>query len=139
MLTGCSVRVWYAKKLRTMSRKILIIDDDPRNIFALAADLKAKGFPCVSTLSVKEGVELLKRDEGIKIVLLDMMLPDGYEALGVIRNNPAIAARHVIAVTTQAMVGNKEKCLTAGANDYIVKPIDVDKLLSVMNAYLSND
>ncbi len=124
-----------------MSHKILIIDDDPRNIFALAATLKAKGFQCISTLSAREGIELLKRDEGIKIVLLDMMLPDmdGYEALGLIRNNSAIASKPVIAVTAQAMVGDKEKCIEAGANAYIAKPIDVDKLLSAMNEYLTND
>jgi CheY-like chemotaxis protein len=124
-----------------MSYKVLIIDDDPRNIFALAATLKAKGFQCISTLSAKEGIELLKKEEGIKMVLLDMMLPDmdGYEALGVIRGNPAIAAKPVIAVTAQAMVGDREKCIEAGANEYIAKPIDVDKLLSVMNNYLEND
>lgn len=124
-----------------MSNKVLIIDDDPRNIFALAATLKAKGFQCISTLSAREGIELLKRDEGIKIVLLDMMLPDmdGYEALGVIRANPLLTKKPVIAVTAQAMLGDKEKCIEAGANDYIAKPIDVDKLLSVMNAYLKND
>ena len=124
-----------------MSNKILIIDDDPRNIFALAATLKGKGFQCISTLSAREGIELLKRDEGIKIVLLDMMLPDmdGYEALGVIRANPLLAAKPVIAVTAQAMVGDREKCLEAGANEYIAKPFDVDKLLAVMNDYLKND
>lgn len=124
-----------------MSNKVLIIDDDPRNIFALAATLKAKGFQCISTLSAREGIELLKRDESIKIVLLDMMLPDmdGYEALGVIRENSQLAAKPVIAVTAQAMVGDREKCLEAGANDYVAKPIDVDKLLAVMNDYLKND
>lgn len=124
-----------------MSHKVLIIDDDPRNIFALAATLKAKGFQCISTLSAREGIELLKRDDGIKIVLLDMMLPDmdGYEALGIIRSSPAIAAKPVIAVTAQAMVGDREKCIEAGANAYIAKPIDVDKLLSTMDAYIKND
>ncbi len=122
-----------------MSNKILIIDDDPRNIFALAATLKSRGYACVSSLSAKEGIELLKQDAGIKIVLLDMMMPDmdGYEAIDIIRGNEAIANLPVIAVTAQAMVGDKEKCLEAGADDYIAKPIDVDKLIAVIEERLN--
>ncbi len=118
--------------------KILIIDDDPRNIFALTATLKAKGFVCLSTLSASEGIELLKRDNEIKIVLLDMMMPDmdGYEALAIIREDSEIGSVPVLAVTAQAMVGDKEKCIEAGADDYIAKPIDVDRLLALMSAYI---
>ncbi len=124
-----------------MSSKILIIDDDLRNIFALAATLKSKGFVCISCTSAKEGIDVLKKDNCIKIVLLDMMMPDmdGYEAIGMIRADPKIAGVPVIAVTAQAMVGDKEKCLEAGADDYIAKPIDVDKLLAVIEAHKTND
>lgn len=117
-----------------MSYKVLIIDDDPRNIFALAATLKAKGFTCISSLSANEGIALLKNDGSVKTVLLDMMMPDmdGYETLSVIRNDAAISNVPVIAVTAQAMVGDREKCLAAGANDYISKPVDVDRLLSLI-------
>lgn len=117
-----------------MSGKILIIDDDPKNIFALAATLKAKGFQCLSSLSAKEGIALLKSDSEIKLLLLDMMMPDidGYEAIALIKGDDSIAGVPIIAVTAQAMVGDKEKCLEAGADDYISKPIDVDRLLEVV-------
>jgi CheY-like chemotaxis protein len=122
-----------------MSVKILIIDDDPRNIFALAATLKAKGFHCLSSLSAKEGIELLKNDHNIKLVLLDMMMPDmdGYEALEVIRRENGIASVPVIAVTAQAMVGDREKCLAAGADDYISKPVDVDRLMAIIGPHFT--
>ena len=119
------------------NKKILIIDDDSRNIFALAAVLKAKGFQIVSSTSAVEGLKLLQEDKGIGVVLMDIMMPDmdGYEAIAKIRSNPALAKLPVIAVTAQAMVGDREKSLAAGANDYISKPIDVDALLSMLNKY----
>lgn len=119
------------------SKSVLIIDDDDRNIFALKATLKARGFVCYTAVSAAEGIKLLEKNAGIKVVLLDMMMPemDGYEALQAIRSNEAIAGKAVIAVTAQAMTGDKEKCLAAGANDYISKPIDVDQLLQKLNKY----
>jgi len=117
--------------------KILIIDDDPRNIFALAAVLKAKGFAVVSAASAAEGIRLMLGEEGIKLVLLDIMMPDmdGYEALAIIRSHPQLARMPVIAVTAQAMVGDREKCLAAGASGYISKPVDVDGLLLLMQSF----
>lgn len=121
-----------------MDSKILIIDDDPRNIFALAATLKAKGFQCLSSVSAREGMAQMKQDKAIKIVLLDMMMPDmdGYEALALIRADREMAGLPVIAVTAQAMVGDREKCLEAGADGYISKPVDVDKLLEMITYHL---
>lgn len=118
-------------------KAVLIIDDDNRNIFALSAVLKAKGFVVVSASSASEGIELLQNNQGIKVVLLDMMMPDmdGYEALRVIRSNEALATVPVIAVTAQAMVGDREKCLKAGADDYVSKPIDLDFLLEILQRY----
>lgn len=120
-----------------MKGKVLIIDDDPRNIFALAATLKSKGFQCLSSLSAIEGIELMKQDKDIKVVLLDMMMPemDGYEALGVIRAHRELAGLKVVAVTAQAMVGDREKCLEAGADNYVSKPVDVDKLLEIITPH----
>lgn len=117
-----------------MKGKILIIDDDPRNIFALAATLKARGFVCLSSASAPEGIELMKQDKDIKVVLLDMMMPDmdGYEALAVIRSDAELNALTVVSVTAQAMVGDREKCLEAGADAYVSKPVDVDKLLEIV-------
>lgn len=114
---------------------ILIIDDDSRNIFALTATLKAKGYNCLSALSAQEGIEILKQRNDIRLVLLDMMMPemDGYEALPVIKDTKFIP---VIAVTAQAMTGDREKTLNAGADDYVSKPIDVDKLIVLLNKHL---
>jgi len=121
----------------TEGKTILLIDDDSRNIFALSAVLKAKGFLVLSSSSAYEGIQHLQNNQGIKVVLLDMMMPDmdGYEALRVIRTDEKIAEVPVIAVTAQAMLGDREKCLEAGANDYVSKPIDVDYLLEILNRY----
>lgn len=118
-------------------KSVLIIDDDSRNIFALKATLVAKGFRCLTAQSANEGINMLLNNEGIQIVLLDMMMPemDGYEALEVIKTNNKIAHLPVIAVTAQAMVGDREKCLNAGADDYISKPINVDELLNKLDSY----
>src|SRR4051812_18835052 len=114
-------------------KKILIIDDDNRNIFALTAMLRSKGFDCISSTSAKEAIYLLKGSEHIDAVLLDMMMPDmdGYQAIPEIKNIEARMNVPILAVTAQAMTGDREKCLEAGADDYISKPIDVDKLLNV--------
>lgn len=118
-------------------KRILIIDDDSRNIFALTAVLRSKGFDVKSAFSAGDGLEMLRSNKGIKIVLLDMMMPDmdGYEALRVIRSDKEISAATVFAVTAQAMMGDREKCLEAGANEYVSKPIDVDLLLELLNRY----
>jgi CheY-like chemotaxis protein len=120
-------------------KKILIIDDDSRNIFALKAVLKAKGFTPLSATEAKEGINLLLADPAIKVVLMDMMMPDidGYEAIGLIRANSAIKDSTIIAVTAQAMVGDKEKCLAAGANEYVSKPVDIDVLSRLLERYLN--
>ena len=96
--------------------KILIIDDDARNIFALSAVLKSKGYHCISAPGAAEGIGLLESDGDISVVLLDMMMPDmdGYEALSMIRQHNTISHLPVVAVTAQAMVGDKERCLQAG-------------------------
>lgn len=119
-----------------MPGKVLIIDDDNRNIFALNATLKAKGYECLSATSAQQGIAFLNEVKDIGIILLDMMMPDmdGYEAI------PLIKAKHttpIIAVTAQAMVGDREKCLAAGADDYVSKPIDVDRLEEVLKKYIN--
>jgi two-component system cell cycle response regulator DivK len=115
-------------------RKLLIIDDDSRNIFALKAVLKGRRYKVVSATEAGEGIRLLLADRTIDVVLMDMMMPeiDGYEAIKLIRNNSEIAHVTIIAVTAQAMVGDKEKCLAAGADDYVSKPIDIDVLTGLL-------
>jgi CheY-like chemotaxis protein len=116
-------------------KRVLIVDDDARNIFALSATLRAKSFNCISCLSAKEALRILGSGEHVDAVLIDMMMPemDGYEAIPLIKAIPGREAMPVIAVTAQAMVGDREKCLQAGADDYISKPVDVDKLLELLS------
>ncbi|WP_128547106.1 response regulator [Larkinella soli] len=119
-----------------MSRKrVLIIDDDARNIFALKATLKARSFDCLSCGSAPEALDLLKTGEPVDAILIDMMMPemDGYEAIPLIRQIESRKETPIISVTAQAMVGDREKCLRAGANDYISKPVDVDRLLRLLS------
>lgn len=118
--------------------KILIIDDDNRNIFALRAVLKAKGYQCVSATGAEEGIEILIKDRDIVVVLMDMMMPgmDGYEAMASMKEMPELKDIPVIAVTAQAMLGDRERCLNAGAVGYVSKPINVDELVKLINLYV---
>ena len=113
---------------------ILIIDDDSRNIFALSLVLKARGYKTVSALNVKDGIALLEKHPDIGIVLMDMMMPDidGYEAIKLINANDSYKDLPIIAVTAQAMQGDEQRCIDAGAWGYISKPVNIDKLISVM-------
>jgi|SRR3954462_12292535 CheY-like chemotaxis protein len=119
-------------------KNIVIIDDDARNIFALGATLRAKGFQCQAFDDAELAVEELKKIT-CDIILIDMMMPDmdGYDAIPRIRQIAGKEHIPIIAVTAQAMQGDKEKCLAAGANNYISKPIDVDRLLSVLKEQLT--
>jgi len=116
-------------------KKVLIIDDDARNIFALSATLKSKSYECVSCTGALEALELLKTDISLDAILIDMMMPemDGYEAIPIIKAMESRKYTPVLAVTAQAMVGDREKCLQAGADEYISKPVDVDQLLLLLN------
>jgi len=121
------------------AKTILIIDDDARNIFALAATLKSKGFAYISCSEATEAIRVLESDAAVDMVLIDMMMPDmdGYEAIPLMKRIKGREHVPLIAVTAQAMTGDREKCIAAGADDYISKPIDVDKLMHVMDAYLN--
>ncbi|MET4082441.1 two-component system cell cycle response regulator DivK [Pedobacter sp. UYP30] len=120
------------------NKLILIIDDDPRNIFALKAVLQAKGFLCVSALSAREGFSCIAQNPSVKLVLMDMMMPemDGYEAIAFMKRSADMQDLPVIAVTAQAMVGDRERCLLAGASGYLSKPVNVDNLLIEIKKYL---
>lgn len=120
-------------------KTVLVVDDDMRNTFALSKALRAHG---LSVLMAQDGQKALKQLESgaeIDIVLMDIMMPgmDGYQATRRIRQNPDWQELPVIAVTAKAMGGDREKCLAAGANDYCSKPIDIDRLLSQMQVWLS--
>ncbi|MGJ1211137.1 response regulator [Sphingobacterium multivorum] len=113
---------------------ILIIDDDQNNIFALKLALKSRGFQAIGCLSAEEGLAQLRDHAGIGLVLMDMMMPeiDGYEATQLIRKKKNACELPIIAVTAQAMTGDREKCLAAGANGYISKPIDIELLVQLI-------
>lgn len=114
-----------------MNKKILIVDDDPRNIFALKLTLKARGYAVESCTMVQDALEMLKTRPEFSVVLMDMMMPgiDGYEAVRMIRSTQEIKHTPIIAVTAQAMPEDRQKCMEAGADDYVSKPIDVDLLI----------
>ena len=117
------------------SKKILIIDDDNKNIFALTAVLKAKKYNCISATSAEKGFKIMSQNNDIGIVLMDMMMPemDGYEAIKKMKSNPEQKDFPVVAITAQAMTGDKEKCLKAGADGYVSKPVNVDELVKLLD------
>jgi CheY-like chemotaxis protein len=119
-------------------RKVLIIDDDVRNIFALSTVLGIHGMLTIHAENGKDGIAALEEHPEIEAVLTDIMMPemDGYETMQVIRNIPQFAKLPIIALTAKAMKGDREKCIEAGASDYISKPVDTDQLLSLLRVWL---
>ncbi|MEE1884498.1 response regulator [Pedobacter flavus] len=121
-----------------MKGKILIIDDDSRNIFALQAVLKSKGFKSSAALDALNGIEILEKEGDYDLVFMDMMMPelDGYEAISIIKHKEPIKQIPIIALTAQAMQGDREKCLNAGASDYLSKPVNIDELLKIISKWI---
>jgi len=119
-----------------MKKRILIIDDDARNIFALSATLRSRAYETESCDGSKQALSLLQTDAVFDVILIDMMMPemDGYEAIALIREIPSRTTIPIIAVTAQAMVGDREKCINAGADDYLSKPVDVDRLFALLSS-----
>jgi CheY-like chemotaxis protein len=119
-------------------KKVLIVDDDMRNIFALSSALQQYDLNVEIANDGDEALEKLDTIEGVDIVLMDIMMPkmDGYEATRQIRKQNKWNKLPVIALTAKAMKEDREKCLAAGANDYITKPIDMDRLISLMQLWL---
>ncbi|MEO6948154.1 MAG: response regulator [Ginsengibacter sp.] len=120
-------------------KKILIIDDDRNNILALNAVLKSKGFDCVSATSASTGIEMLKANSVFGLVLMDMMMPDidGYEAMKMLHSLPSLSSIPIVAVTAQAMTGDKERCLNAGASGYVSKPINIEELETMIHQLMN--
>ncbi|GLI21437.1 CheY-like chemotaxis protein [Xanthobacter flavus] len=120
-------------------RKLLLVDDDMRNIYALAKVLRARGVNVVLAQDGAKALAQLDEQPDIEIVLMDVMMPvmDGYEAMTQIRAQPRFAKLPVIALTAKAMKDDREKCLAAGASDYLAKPVDVPKLLSMIRTWLA--
>jgi len=120
------------------NRKVLVVDDDARNIFALTSLLENHEVDVVSTTKGKDAIELIETTPDISLVLMDIMMPemDGYETIRRIRAAPEFRTLPILALTAKAMKGDREKCLEAGASDYISKPVNTDQLLSLMRVWL---
>jgi len=119
-------------------RKILVIDDDARNIFALTSLLENQDMEVTSATSGRRAIEILREMPELSLLLIDIMMPDmdGYETIREIRKIPELRNLPILALTAKAMKGDREKCLDAGASDYIAKPVDTAQLLSLMRAWL---
>ncbi|WP_395049216.1 response regulator, partial [Flavobacterium sp.] len=129
----------YDKESVFHSKKILLVDDDERNVFALTKILQERGMEIIKAENGKVALEMLDIHPGIDMVLMDIMMPemDGYEAMKRIRSQAKFKRMPIIALTAKAMKDDKQKCIDAGANDYIAKPIDVERMLSLMRVWLS--
>jgi CheY-like chemotaxis protein len=119
-------------------RKVLVVDDDIRNIFALNSLLERHSMEVVSATTGQDAINLLDKTEDLSLVLMDIMMPemDGYETMRRIRANPKFRYLPIIALTAKAMKGDREKCLEAGASDYVAKPVNTDQLLSLVRMWL---
>jgi signal transduction histidine kinase/DNA-binding response OmpR family regulator/CHASE3 domain sensor protein len=122
------------------NKTVLIADDDVRNIFSLTKALEQHKMKVLAAVDGKEALQTLKDNPMVDIVLMDMMMPemDGYETTREIRKTPAYKQLPILAVTAKAMMGDREKCISAGASDYISKPVDVDQLISLLRVWLYN-
>ena len=117
---------------------VLLVDDDARNIFALSSVLERRGMRVLTATTGREAIELLDSAPEVAMVLMDIMMPemDGYETMQAIRANPAFRRLPIVALTAKAMKGDREKCLEAGASDYLAKPVNTEQLLSVLRMWL---
>ncbi|HTB45285.1 MAG TPA: HAMP domain-containing protein [Acetobacteraceae bacterium] len=121
-----------------VGQKVLLVDDDARNIFALSSVLERRGMAVLTATTGREAINLLASEPEVAIVLMDIMMPemDGYQTMEVIRANPAFRRLPIIALTAKAMKGDREKCLEAGASDYLAKPVNTEQLLSALRIWL---
>jgi CheY-like chemotaxis protein len=119
-------------------RKVLVIDDDIRNIFALTSALEQQGMIVINAENGVDGIETLKKNPDIDIILMDLMMPelDGYDTIRVMRGLEHFRGVPIIGVTAKAMKGDREKCIEAGASDYVTKPVNMEHLLSVIRVWL---
>ncbi len=133
-----TIRMLHDVETLFAGRKVLLVDDDMRNIFSLSAVLQEKSVEVFTAANGREALEQLQAEPDIALVLMDIMMPemDGYEAMRRIREQPRFAELSIIALTAKAMKGDRALCIEAGANDYLAKPVDTEKLLSMMRVWL---
>jgi len=121
-----------------VGKKVLVVDDDMRNIFALSSVLERRGMVVLTAGTGREAISTLESMPDMAIVLMDIMMPemDGYATMQVIRQNPSLRRLPIVALTAKAMKGDREKCLEAGASEYLAKPVNTDQLLSALRMWL---
>ncbi|MDE2184372.1 MAG: HAMP domain-containing protein [Alphaproteobacteria bacterium] len=121
-----------------IGKVVVLVDDDARNIFAMSSILERRGMRVLTATTGSEAVALIESTPEVSIVLMDIMMPemDGYQTTSVIRSNPKLRRLPIIALTAKAMVGDREKCLAAGASDYLAKPVNTEQLLSALRMWL---
>ena len=121
-----------------VGKKVLVVDDDVRNIFALSSVLERRGMTVLTAGTGRQAIETLESTLDVAITLMDIMMPemDGYETMQVIRQNSSLRRLPIIALTAKAMKGDREKCLEAGASEYLAKPVNTDQLLSALRMWL---
>jgi CheY-like chemotaxis protein len=121
-----------------VGRTVLLVDDDARNIFALSSLLERRGMKVLTATTGREAIQLVENTPDLALVLMDIMMPemDGYETMQTIRENPAHRRLPMIALTAKAMKGDREKCLEAGASDYLAKPVNTDQLMAALRMWL---
>ena len=120
------------------SRKVLVVDDDIRNIFAMTSILEPHQMQVLAAETGRAAIEILQENTDIDIVLMDIMMPDmdGYDTMRAIRKLAKFRSLPIIALTAKAMKGDREKCIEAGASDYVSKPVDTEQLLAMLRAWL---
>ena len=121
-----------------VGQTVLLVDDDVRNIFALSSVLERRGMRVLTATTGNEAIALIESTPSLAIVLMDIMMPelDGYQTIAVIREKPELRRLPIIALTAKAMKGDREKCLEAGASDYLAKPVNTEQLLSALRMWL---
>jgi CheY-like chemotaxis protein len=119
-------------------KRVLVVDDDARNIFALTSVLENQEMEVLTATNGRQAIDFIKQTPDLSVVLMDIMMPemDGYETMREIRNHPDFRTLPILALTAKAMKGDREKCLQAGASDYIAKPVNTDQLLSLLRVWL---
>ena len=119
-------------------KKVLVVDDDIRNIFAMMSVLERQKMNILSAETGKNAIELIKTTPGLDVVLMDIMMPamDGYDTIRGVRKIDKFKDLPIVAVTAKAMKGDREKCIEAGATDYLAKPVDTEQLLSLLRVLL---
>ena len=127
-----------AQPQKVANQKIVVVDDNPASLYSTSRILRSAGFEVIEATTGTEAISVIRERSDVAIVLMDIMMPgmDGYETMQVIRADPAFRRLPIIALTAKAMKGDREKCLEAGASDYLAKPVNTEQLFSALRLWL---